>query len=198
MIKSPFIESSPIVFQYNINIDRLKKKYKEIYNVDITSILSTTDKISVYKCVESGYLFYYPFEISGDSNFYEKFQEYDWYYLPWKWEHQESIKFIKEKSKILEVGCGKGDFLKNLCLQYKNIECIGLELNKNTISSSTKCFEILNLSVEDFSLTNKNSFDIVCSFQVLEHIPMVYNYLNASVKCLKENGLLIISVPNNE
>lgn len=197
MVKNPFIESSSAIFQYDINKDRLIRKYKETYKIDITPILSTTDKISVYKCFESGYLFYYPLEISGDSNFYEKFQEYDWYYLPWKWEHEESTRFIKEKNKILEVGCGKGDFLKNVSLRYNNIQCIGLELNKNTISSNEN-FEILNLSVEDFSLTNETAFDIVCSFQVLEHISMVHSYLKASIRCLKENGLLIVSVPNNQ
>jgi SAM-dependent methyltransferase len=196
MIKNPFIETSPVIYQKDVPKELLIKRYKEIHNIDINSIFSGADKISIYKCRDSEYCFYYPFEVAGDSNFYEKLQENDWYYMPWKWEHQLCEKYIKENDKILEVGCGRGAFLKNISEKFKNIKCVGLELNKSSVFSSDK-LEIQNITVEDFSRTNEGVFDIVCSFQVLEHIPLVNSFLKANIKCLADNGLLIICVPNN-
>ncbi len=196
MIKNPFIETSPVIYEKDVSKDLLIKRYKEIHDLDISYIFSTTDKISIYKCRDSGYCFYYPFEVAGDSKFYEKLQDNDWYYMPWKWEHQLCEKYIKETDKILEVGCGRGDFLKNISNKFRNIQCVGLELNKKSVFSGDR-LEIQNITVEDFSLTHEGKFDIVCSFQVLEHIPLVNSFLKANIRCLADNGLLIICVPNN-
>jgi 2-polyprenyl-3-methyl-5-hydroxy-6-metoxy-1,4-benzoquinol methylase len=197
VITNPFIDNSEVEYQRAISKKRLIKLYKNYFNIDINEILTSTDTIELYRCKKSGYKFFYPFNITGDSNFYEKLQEFDWYYMPWKWEHQVCKELIKEGDKILEVGCGKGDFIKNICRQYKNIQCTGLELNESSITSDEK-YRIFNTSIEDYSFANKNQFDLVCSFQVLEHVPRVKSFLQAKIKCLKENGLLVISVPNND
>jgi 2-polyprenyl-3-methyl-5-hydroxy-6-metoxy-1,4-benzoquinol methylase len=197
MIENPFIQDSDVIYQNDIPKNLLVQGYKEQLNINIDSIVSSIDKISVYKCQKSGYQFYYPFEITGDSKFYEELQNIEWYYMPWKWEHKVCDKLIKENSKILEVGCGKGDFLKQVNLQHQDVKCVGLELNKSSVYSADK-LEILNKSIEDFSVSNEGKFDIVCSFQVLEHISFVKSFLQAKIRCLKDNGLLVISVPNND
>jgi len=196
MNNNPFLVNSPVIYQKDISKDFLIRKYLEKYCLDIRPLLSSTEKISVYKCLKTGYCFYYPFEITGDSKFYEKLQSNEWYYMPWKWEHQVCQKYIKSHFKILEIGCGKGDFLKKVSLQFENTQCYGLELNKSSVYNDDRIC-INNLTLEEFSEANQEVFDIVCSFQVLEHIPAVKDFLSANIKCLKNNGLLVISVPNN-
>ncbi len=197
MIKNPYIENSIVEFQSEISKERLIDEYKNQFNIDISDILSSTDSIELYKCKKSNYKFYSPFNITGNSRFYERLQKYDWYYMPWKWEHQVCNKLISEGKKILEVGCGNGDFLRNISKQHENIQCIGLELNESTVISEEN-LKIINRSVEDYSVEYEGEFDLVCSFQVLEHIPTVNSFLKAKIKCLKDNGLLVISVPNND
>ncbi|MCX6738915.1 MAG: methyltransferase domain-containing protein, partial [Candidatus Parcubacteria bacterium] len=53
-------------------------------------------------------------------------------------------------------------------------------------------------SIETFSRKKGLYYDIVCSFQVLEHVPDVKSFLDASLAILKPGGLMIISVPNND
>jgi len=197
MISNPFLKNSPVVFEKDLSKEFLIKNYKELYGIDLTQTYSLFEKISIYKCVESGYRFYYPLELSGDSDFYKQLQQNDWYYMPWKWEHQESLKYIKDGYKILEVGCGAGYFLKNINKKFHDLQCVGLELNKNTVSADAG-YTVHNELVENFSERNEEMFDIVCSYQVLEHISSVNTFLKANIHCLKENGFLIICVPNND
>jgi 2-polyprenyl-3-methyl-5-hydroxy-6-metoxy-1,4-benzoquinol methylase len=51
--------------------------------------------------------------------------------------------------------------------------------------------------LEDHAIENENKYDVVCSFQVLEHIANPRSYLINSLKVLKDGGKLIIAVPNN-
>lgn len=197
MIQNPFIESSEVEFIKEVSKERLIKAYQNAFSYDISYIFSNTDAIKLYKCKKSGYKFFYPFNITGDSKFYEKLQENEWYYMPWKWEHQICSEYINEGANVLELGSGKGDFIKKISETYKNVNSVGLELNESSVHIDTQ-YKILNQTIQKFSKENEAKFDIVCSFQVLEHIPMVYDFLNAKIKCLKKNGLLFISVPNND
>jgi len=195
-MKSPINNSSNTNLLERIEVNEIVKSYKRVYNIDVEKYFFNLKSIDVYICCDTGYRFYYPFNISGDSDFYIHFQNFDWYYMPWKWEHEVSLDLILPNYKVLEVGCGKGEFLKKIHKQ-KGVSCVGLELNE-TSSYQSDGVKIENTLVEKFSLDNKDQFDIVCSFQVLEHISSVYSFIQAQVDCLKKGGLLLVCVPNNE
>ncbi len=196
MMKSPLNDVSESILEKEISVEEIVKSYNKYYNIDVRNYFSDYQKIAIYKCVDTGYRFYYPFTISGDSNFYIHFQQFDWYYMPWKWEHQICSTFIKQEHDILEVGCGEGAFLKTINKE-KGTNCVGLELNESCVLDLPN-LKIENVLIEDFSKNNTEKFDLVCTFQVLEHIAMVNNFLKAQINCLKKGGLLVICVPNND
>ena len=45
-------------------------------------------------------------------------------------------------------------------------------------------------------VSNKKKFDIVCSFEVIEHLFSVKNYFKKLKKLIKPNGILIVTCPN--
>lgn len=197
MVTSTLVKNGTTHLKNKIPVRLLVNEYKKQFDMDVSSIFEGLTDVEIYECDATGYRFYYPLNICGDSKFYERLQEYDWYYLPWKWEHQEFSKLIKDHDRILEVGCGQGDFIQNLLKQNNTIQCVGLELNKSAVKTLDR-FEIINERIEDYSVYNKEKYDVVCSFQVVEHIAEVGSFISSQIECLKKGGTLVISVPNND
>jgi 2-polyprenyl-3-methyl-5-hydroxy-6-metoxy-1,4-benzoquinol methylase len=146
----------------------------------------------------SSYRFYHPYDMwLGIANLYEQLQKYDWYYMPWKWEHETTLMYIENGQSVLEVGCGNGSFLKKINEIFDLNESIGLELNRKQLICSDN-YNIVNKYVQEYQIENQSKYDIVCSYQVLEHISDVFGFIDAKLNCLKIGGKLIISVPNND
>ena len=136
----------------------------------------------------SGYQFFYPFHVGGESEFYEQLQKFDWYYMPWKWEHKLSLSYINQSDRVLEIGCATGDFLDKVRTE-KQAKVFGLELNKSALSElEKKNIDFSSDTMQEFSVKNSEQFDRVCSYQVLEHISDVNSFLKSSISVLKEVG----------
>jgi SAM-dependent methyltransferase len=196
LINSPLYPGGQTKHIRDISVKKIKSIYKE-FGIDTSYLFKNHKSVSIYECINTTYKFYYPYDITGDSKFYEHFQNFEWYYMPWKWEHEVTKKYLKDGLSVLEVGCAHGAFLKKINELYELNESVGLELNESTPENHSK-WKIVNQFVQDFQKGNGNKYDIVCSFQVLEHIADVHGFIEAQVECLKLGGTLIISVPNNE
>ena len=101
---------------------------------------------------------------------------------------------MKEGNKLLDVGCGRGDFLKG----FKDIslEVYGLDIEK----SNTKILEGLevrysNLEKELFPFENQ-TFDVVFSKSVIEHLFNPDNFIKECHRVLKPGGRIIIMTPD--
>jgi 2-polyprenyl-3-methyl-5-hydroxy-6-metoxy-1,4-benzoquinol methylase len=195
-VRSP-ITNKVAQFECSISKEWIIDKYYSQLGIDVSKSLWGVNSIKLFRCSETGYRFFYPFNISGDSNLYEKLSEQKWYYMPWKWEHQKVSLLLRPKMKVLEVGCGAGSFLSEIEKKH-SVVVTGLELNKTAVKEAGRVgLPVLLESIEEHSVRNQNSYDVVCSFQVLEHISAVSEFLNSQILCLKPGGKLVISVPNN-
>lgn len=194
-IKSPITHSDNTVEIYEFDNNKLKSGYGEL-GIDISRFVDYKI-IQLIECQDTGYRFYYPNDIFGDGPFYEELQtKLPWYYKEGKFEHEQALKNITESAKVLEIGSGSGHFLE-LCKQ-KNINATGLELNEKAIrESEQKAIQVYKSTIQEFAINQQSEFDVVCFFQVLEHIYDVKSFLNAAINCLKPGGKLIIAVPNN-
>lgn len=111
----------------------------------------------------------------------------------------EMIKqYHHEETKLLEIGCGYGFFLE--LLQDEGIIAEGIEIGEERRSIANKrCnnrVQAINL-LADTVLEYSEKFDIVCLFQVLEHISNPVLFLtNIKRLFLKDSSLVIIEIPN--
>lgn len=96
--------------------------------------------------------------------------------------------------KVLDVGCMFGDFLLEIKNEY-NVS--GVELSKEPSdyvnNISIPCF---NGTIEEFSKNNKQTFDTITSFHCLEHTTNAMSFFSSVREILKDDGVVIISVPN--
>jgi len=106
------------------------------------------------------------------------------------------------KFRILDVGCGTGDDLENIVSSLRRsnsaIEPYGLEFNplyQQTARAKGIKVEGINLEKEAFPYED-DYFDVVIINQVLEHTKEFFWIINQASRVLKNEGLLIIGVPN--
>jgi SAM-dependent methyltransferase len=120
------------------------------------------------------------------------------YYNPSRWEHKIALEIINEKDNVLEVGAGSGFFLKEL-KKKNNKVALGLELNDKAIEEAKNIgIDLKKEFIQEHAKLHENEYDVVCSFQVLEHISHPFEFLNAQIKCLNPKGRIILGVPNND
>jgi len=88
---------------------------------------------------------------------------------------------IKNELKILDVGSGD-KFLKD-SFEKKGFLYQGIDI------------DIIDFNNDQFTFAN-NSFDIVVSLAVIEHIKNTENFLNEIYRILKKGGFIFFSTPN--
>ena len=85
-ILSPITGSANVSLEDTIDSKYLIESYLEQFKLDISYLFNNISCVYIYKCMDTGYRFYYPLNIAGDDSFYGHLGKLGWYYLPWKWE----------------------------------------------------------------------------------------------------------------
>lgn len=168
----------------------LSDLYKKRAGISVAHFF-TQKEISLCQCNNCHLLFYSPI-ILGDGKFYEDLQSYEGYYLEEKSDYVEAQKYISGTDDVLEVGCGAG-FFSNF-IQPKSY--VGLEFNDKAIQlAQEKGLDVKKQSLAEHASQNAEKYDVVCFFQVLEHVDNPNLFLQDALKCLKKGGKLIFAVP---
>ncbi len=103
-----------------------------------------------------------------------------------------------EEPKLLDIGCGRGEWLEHWCKLAPN--SLGLEINRN-MAQTCKSYGLNILegdAIETIKKIEDNSISVITIFHLIEHLE--YNILMELIKecnrVLNEKGLLIIETPS--
>lgn len=103
---------------------------------------------------------------------------------------------LKGNIRILEVGCGAGRLTNYLTQRGFNI--IGFDISRNLIKEGNMCYPdaIKFLTSGDSMPFSDSTFDIILSFDILEHISDVKKHLSEVRRILKNCGFYMFQTPN--
>ena len=100
----------------------------------------------------------------------------------------------KQHSNLLDVGAGTGAFASTM--QKANWNVTALEPDAVARTNAKKDFNIELQPLENLFALNKISFNVITLWHVLEHVHDLHNYIQTFFSLLKDDGVLIIAVPN--
>ena len=100
---------------------------------------------------------------------------------------------VKNK-KILDAGCGEGYFLSVINSNKK----IGVELSEKRISQALKLYPDLKIKIADVTHLpfEDNIFDVIVCSEVLEHVSGYEQAVKEFKRCIKPDGYVVLSFPN--
>jgi 2-polyprenyl-3-methyl-5-hydroxy-6-metoxy-1,4-benzoquinol methylase len=178
------------------HLDKIDNKIAALWNKKTAAVVA---------CNSCRFVFADPF-VAGDHEFYNLLPHAkDETAEDWKWEFDITYKTIaglianNKDLKVLEIGASTGGFVKRLAqiIPKENIFC--LEHSEIGVHSITKAgIEAYTWNFHEMQHKPgfAQKFDIVCLFQVLEHLDALADTFKTLHFVTKPHGHLFIGVPN--
>ena len=102
-----------------------------------------------------------------------------------------------KKLDILEVGCNLG-YIGAFFIKL-NHNYIGIDVQENAIKKAKKNYGskyFFNIPFEKFNKRFNKKYDLICSFEVIEHLQNPFEFIDFATINLKKSGEIILSTPN--
>lgn len=106
---------------------------------------------------------------------------------------------LNDVNSVLDVGCGHG-FITSMIAKNTKARVTGTDFSKSAVSQAGEFYKLPNLSFVDGDAKklpfDDNSFDLVVSSEIIEHIPGPQDVIEEFYRVVKPGGLVLITTPN--
>jgi 2-polyprenyl-3-methyl-5-hydroxy-6-metoxy-1,4-benzoquinol methylase len=184
-----------------------EQSFKKVF--ELKDYFLSKEDFNIVKCENCGFLFTNPQPHPENLGDYYKSEEYvshsnskkgfvnSAYHIVRNYTLNKKFKMVKSimsKGSILDIGCATGEFLN--VFKLDKWTTLGIEPDKDAKKFAVENYN-LNIENENYlENIDENSFDIITMWHVLEHVPNLNKRLETLNKILKDDGNLIIAVPN--
>ncbi|MBA7564391.1 Ubiquinone biosynthesis O-methyltransferase, mitochondrial [subsurface metagenome] len=163
-------------------------------------------KLEVFECASCGLVFLSSFDHIKDG-FYENSGmhgkdalDIQTWIRETEWDDERRFQYFKSalpNKRLLDFGCGTGDFLLKARDLAATVHGIELETRLNSHYKSLDLTVFKNLSdIPSDILKKREGYDIITMFHVLEHILDLKSILVKLSEILTNDGQIIVEVPN--
>jgi SAM-dependent methyltransferase len=175
--------------------DRLQSLTSARFTPDVIERHTPQEDATLYECRDCGLQYFSP-KVAGDAEFYRQLMGPAGY-EPERWDFDVAAAKLAPGESVLDIGCGEGAFLKKVALGGRRV--VGIDHNVDAIERlGAGGIEAYAMSVEEAARVEREAFDVVCSFQTLEHLPEVDDLVRAARECTRPGGRILIGVPNRD
>jgi SAM-dependent methyltransferase len=124
------------------------------------------------------------------------FGKYSQYWWSNRYYARLVMKYGPSRGRVLEVGCGLGHLLIWLAGRY---DVVGTDINESALQEARRNLpegNFLGMSGENLKAFPDQSFQVVISKHVVEHLHQPENAIAEMSRVLSLDGLLILATPN--
>ena len=114
-----------------------------------------------------------------------------------RWDRVASL-LPRDAADVIEIGCGQGAFAVRLAHRYRYV---GADLDERSVDATRRRLADAGLEGEVIlgdpaeELPDSELFDLVCAFEVLEHLEDDQGALRQWAARVRPGGMLLVSVP---
>lgn len=196
-VDSPLAPGNRATLVRRIPVAELAEAWNNKLGIDVGPFLRSIPEVCLYSCDCTGLQFFRPAAAAGAAALYERLQEFPWYYTREKWEHVAALERCAGARRVLEIGCAEGSFL-DAC-RARGIEATGVELNGRAAAIARQHgHEVHTHPLAELIGEHAGTWDAVCAFQVLEHVPDPGRFLDEMLSLVRPGGRLVLAVPNRD
>jgi SAM-dependent methyltransferase len=197
-MQCPLCSNSNTALQGSVDVTEIASGWRRVHEIDIQKEFGEVSYVELYRCFECSLRFFKPDSVAASPRLYEQLEKREWYYAPRRWEHDAALEDMNGARNGLEIGCGFGAFVARI-IEEKKIPFEGCEQNPSAVRvGQSKGVPVRLESLEDMARRRPGAYDVVCSFQVLEHVTNPGGFLKSACDLLGPGGKLILGVPNSK
>jgi len=178
-------------------------------HIELKDLFLTQETFKILECKDCGLLYTTPRPNKDEIGKYYKSEEYYSHqenktgFIPKVYEKVKSINLKNKyyivtekakKGKILDIGCGVGDFLHTM--EQRAWEATGVEPSEEAKAIAKKRIKAEVLSSEEQENLADDSFDVITMWHVLEHVDALRWQIQQLYRLCKPGGRIIIALPN--
>lgn len=167
------------------------------------------ESFDLYQCDNCGFIFTNPRPEIGNLKMYYQSEEYlshsknqrnltsIIYSIIKNYSLQKKYMIISKyhrSGKVLDIGCATGEFLNYF--KQKGWTTIGIEPAENPRKYATTKYGLEVYDEPKLENLEKNTFDVITLWHVLEHVPDLSHRMEQINKLLKKDGVIAIALPN--
>jgi 2-polyprenyl-3-methyl-5-hydroxy-6-metoxy-1,4-benzoquinol methylase len=186
------------------------KEFTEFLNCK--DYVATDEMFSIQRCTSCSFLFTNPRPTKEESGRYYKSDNYmshannktgliyTLYDIVRNYSIKYKIALIKrfhQKGKLMDLGCGLGDFLNGVN-KDGTYSAIGVDISDDAIAHVKSRFGLSVYNESALSSFDESSFDVITQWHVLEHVLLLNERMAQLKRLLKPDGTLFIAVPNSD